>query len=209
VDDEWRVEVELDDQEHGYSLSERLRSLDLDDEARKRLGERVIVTRDGSRLFLYAGDESSSHEAERVIRELAEADGLSADIAVTRWHPVEQAWKDASLPLPSSEEEEQAEYEAREQAEMEEAEREGEFDWEVHVDLADRSETVELARRLSDEGHPVTRRWSYLIVPALTEERAAEMAEWLRSQVPDGTPVEVRPRFDEPASPLFVFLRAR
>ena len=46
--EEWRVEVELGDDQHHLTLGERLRSLDLDDEARKRLGDRVIVTRDGT-----------------------------------------------------------------------------------------------------------------------------------------------------------------
>ena len=36
--DEWRVEVALDEDQHGTSLGERLRSLDLDDQARRRLG---------------------------------------------------------------------------------------------------------------------------------------------------------------------------
>ena len=52
ADEDWRIEVELDDEEQGYSLMERLRAGDLDDEARARLGERVVVSRDGSRLFL-------------------------------------------------------------------------------------------------------------------------------------------------------------
>ena len=48
TDDEWRVEVELDEDQHGTSLGERLRTLDLDDQARKRLGGSVIVTRSTS-----------------------------------------------------------------------------------------------------------------------------------------------------------------
>ena len=51
MDDGFRVEVELDDDEHGYSIRERLRALDLDDRARERLGRGVLVTRDGPRLF--------------------------------------------------------------------------------------------------------------------------------------------------------------
>ena len=35
--DEWRVAVKLEADEEGHSLGERLKSLDLDDEARKRL----------------------------------------------------------------------------------------------------------------------------------------------------------------------------
>ena len=51
-EDGFRVEVSLDDEEHGYSAAERLRAVDLDDEARERLGSSVMVTRDGPRLFL-------------------------------------------------------------------------------------------------------------------------------------------------------------
>ena len=54
MDDEWRVEVALSAEGEGLSLGERLRTLDLDDEARERLGGRVVVTRDGARMFLYA-----------------------------------------------------------------------------------------------------------------------------------------------------------
>ena len=54
MSDEWRVEVELGDEQHHLTLGERLRTLDLDDEARSRLGDRVIATRDGDHMFLYA-----------------------------------------------------------------------------------------------------------------------------------------------------------
>ena len=69
TEDEFRVEVELDDDEHHLTLGERLRAVDLDDEARERLGSRVIVTRDGSHLFLYANSQASCEEAERVVSE--------------------------------------------------------------------------------------------------------------------------------------------
>src|SRR5436309_15771438 len=88
--DEWRVEVDLDDEQHGFTLGERLRSLDLDDEARERLGDRVVVTRDGAKMFLYAATEEQAREAERVARDLVAAEGLSAEIALTRWHPDEE-----------------------------------------------------------------------------------------------------------------------
>lgn len=102
TEDEFRVEVELDDEEHGFSLGERLRAFDLDDEARERLGSRVIVTRDGSHLFLYANTRESAAEAERVVRELLEADELTATVRATRWHPVAEQWRDADEPLPET-----------------------------------------------------------------------------------------------------------
>jgi hypothetical protein len=92
--DEWRVEVELGDEGHGLTLGERLGSLDLDDEARERLGGNVIVTRDGSRMFLYAGSEDAAREAMRVIEELIAAEGLEAEVEVTHWDPGDHAWED-------------------------------------------------------------------------------------------------------------------
>jgi hypothetical protein len=206
VEDEFRVEVELDDDEHGYSLGERLRALDLDDDARERLGRRVLVTRDGSRLFLYATSDAQAREAAELVRSLADADELSAEIRVTRWHPIERAWKDASVPLPRTPEEEEAEYAAREAAEAEEAAIEGEYDWQVVVHLPGRDEAVELADRLRRDGVPVARRWRYVRAGALTEERAEELAERLRRELPDDVDVYVEPNLSDVRLPAFQFL---
>lgn len=191
MDDEFRVEVELDDDEHGFSLGERLRALDLDDDARERLGSSVLVTRDGSRLFLYAGSEEQSREAERVVRELIAADDLTADLAVTRWHPVEEEWKDAAIPLPATEAEEQAEEAAREAAEAEEARVEGRYDWEVVASLPSRGAAVELEARLAAEGIPTTRRWRYVVAGAVSEDEAFELADRLRAELPGDAEVRV------------------
>ena len=66
--EDFRVEVDLHDEAHGYPLRERLRALSLDDEARERLGGNVVVTRDGPRVFAYTSSEPQAGEAERVIR---------------------------------------------------------------------------------------------------------------------------------------------
>ncbi|CAN5638317.1 hypothetical protein BH10ACT11_BH10ACT11_19920 [soil metagenome] len=113
TDDEFRVEVALSEEEHGVSLGERLRTMDLDDEAQERLGSNAIVTRDGMHLFVYAGSIETAREAKRVVTELAEEDGLTADVSMTRWHPVEGSWKDAEAPLPDSEAERVAELKAK------------------------------------------------------------------------------------------------
>lgn len=115
VEDEFRVEVELAEEGHGLSLGERLRALDLDDEARERLGSRVIVTRDGSHLFLYASTRESCAEAERVVRELLSEEELSGKVESKRWHPAAGEWKDADEPLPDTPEALEAERRMREQ----------------------------------------------------------------------------------------------
>ena len=185
MEDEFRVEVDLDDHEHGYSLGERLRSLDLDDDARDRLEGGVMVTRDGPQLFLYAASEVAAREAERTMRELVEADGLSAEIKVTRWHPVEESWRDASEPLPATPEQERYEYTAREATAAAEARVEGRSDWHVVAHLPGRDQAAELADRLAQHGVPVRRRWRYVVADALNEERAQELERRLRSELPD------------------------
>ncbi len=205
VSDEFQVEIELDDNAHGYPLRERLRARDFDDEARKRLGRDIMVTRDGSRIFLYAGSEEQAREAERTVRALAEEDELTVDITVTRWHPVEEAWKDAALPLPATAEEEQAEYAAREAAEAAEASETHEYDWHVLANFSERDDARALAERLTDEGLPVAQRWRHVVVGALTEERAEEIANRLRAEVPDAE-VSVEVNLNELRLPQFLFL---
>lgn len=191
MNDEFRVEVELDDDEHGYSIRERLRALDLDDDVRDRLGSSVLVTRDGSRLFLYAASEEQAREAERVVRELVAEDGLTAEVAVTRWHPAEEEWKDASIPLPATPEEEQAEEAARDATEAEEARVEGRYDWQVVARVPSRDEAVELATRLAAEGVPAMRRWRYVVAGAVSEDQAFELADRLRAELPEDAEVHV------------------
>jgi hypothetical protein len=90
--DEYRVEVELKDAQHELTFWERLRSLDLDDHARKRLGGRVTITRDGSQMFMYASTEQDAREAEKTMRELVADDDLDADYSQTRWNAETQSW---------------------------------------------------------------------------------------------------------------------
>jgi len=209
VSDEWRVEVALEAERHGLDLSERLRGRELDDEARKRLGGRVIVTRDGPKVFLYSSGEGEAREAERVVGELLADHELSAEVRLTRWHPIEETWKDASIPLPRTGEEESAERERKVSAEAREVAEEGEFDWEVRVELEGHRATADLAERLEAEGLHVVRRWRYLLVGVLTEEGGSELADRILAEAPPGASARVEPRFSEPTHPLLVFFESR
>ena len=204
-EDEWRVEIDLADEAHGFGLGERFRAHDLDDQARKRLGQRIVVTRDGPHVFLYAGDEAGAQEAEQVARELVEADDLSAEIAVTRWHPLEEEWKDASIPLPRSDEEQREELERREETEQ----REGTYDWLVKIDMPSRSEAEKLEELLKGEGLSVHRRWRYLTVDIATEENAHELASRLRDLAPAEAEITVDANPDDIPTPVFVLLESR
>jgi hypothetical protein len=205
---EWRVEIDLDDEAHGFGIGERLRAHSLDDEARKRLGGRVVVTRDGPRVFLYAGREAEAREAEAVARELVANDDLSAEITVTRWHPVAEEWQDATAPLPATEAEEREEAREKESHEHSEAVEEDSYDWLVKAELPSRDLAAALEERLRAEGLPVHRRWKYLTVEVLTEELANDLGARLRDETPDGEVwIEANP--DDIPSPTFVLLESR
>jgi hypothetical protein len=83
-DEEFKVEVELGDEAHHLSFWERLRSLDVDDEARQRLGDRVTVTRDGNWIQLYTRTLQDAREAERTVRELVQAEDITAEYTISR-----------------------------------------------------------------------------------------------------------------------------
>jgi hypothetical protein len=207
--DEWRVEVELEDEDGGFGLVDRLRAHDLDDEARERLGGRAMVTREGRRLFVYASNQAEAREGERVIKELAAEDDLVAQTALTRWHPVEEAWKDAAIPLPRTKAEERGELERHEEAEWQEAADEGSYDWLVKVALPSRGEAAEIEEELRSEGLPAQRRWRYVTIDVITDEQANELAARLRDQLPSDAEVSVEANPDDIPSPPFVLLESR
>ena len=203
---EWRVEVDLEADEHGLSLGERLRSLDLDDEARKRLGGSVIVTRDGLNLFAYAWHEQGAQEAERVIRDLMEEDELAGRVSVTRWHPDAEEWRPADEPLPEAELDRIEEQLARERAGEVEHTQTGQYPWEVVIDLPDLRSTRELSKELIERGLPVKRRFKYLLVGQPSEEKAIELGRSFVGKVPEGSHVSVRGNPHDLSSPGFVLL---
>jgi hypothetical protein len=98
ADDEFRVEVDIHESVHGQ-LTERLRSLDLDDEVQKRLGDRVIVSRDGEKLFVYTQTAEAAKEAENVVQAVLSEDGLEGEVRRRHWNPDERFWQDADEPL--------------------------------------------------------------------------------------------------------------
>jgi len=132
--------------------------------------------------------------------------GLTAGIRVTRWHPVAEEWRDASLPLPSSSAAEEREYEEREAAETQEARAEGEFDWRVVAELSTRDGAGDLARRLTEEGLPAKRRWRYVMVGVVTEERAEELAERLRGELDESADVWVQADIGDVVAGPFQFI---
>src|SRR5262245_247768 len=203
--DEWRVEVNLEGDEHGSSLGGPRHSLDPANAARERLGGSVIVTRDGPHVFLYAWHEESVREAERVVRELMDDMGLAGEVELKRWHPIADEWRPADEPLPEDDAEIAAEEAIAEKAGQEEGAA-GDFPWQVVIDLPHVGDTRELAKELEGRGLDVKRRFKYLLVGAASEETATEIGESLEGKVPDGSHVSVRANPRDRPQASFVWL---
>jgi hypothetical protein len=191
--EDWRVTVDFEDEGDGTQLAERLAAIELAAEERDQLGDRVVVSRDGPRVFLYADTEERAHAALAAVTRELEAEGRQAVSSLDRWHPVEQEWKDASVPLPRTEEEVRAEHERRQEREAAESLEKGWAQWEVRVELPSHDQTIALADRLEAEGNPVVRRYTFLLIGALNQDDAHALAQRLEDDVPEGARIEVEP----------------
>jgi hypothetical protein len=188
--DDFRLQIELDASGDGFSFAESMRELSLERDARKRLGDRVAVSADGPRVFVYTDTEGAAQEARRVIGPLLAEHGLTdSALRLTRWHPEEERWEPIDKPLPSTPEEQAAEHAAEEAGETAQSAEQGFAEWEVRVELPSHRETVQFADRLEQEGIPVLRRWTFLLVGAPNEDHAQALAQRIESEAPHGSKV--------------------
>jgi hypothetical protein len=151
------------------------------------------VSRDGPRVFLYADSEDQARSVHQTAQARIETEGRSGITALERWHPVEQAWKNASVPLPESAEEARAEHERLQEREAAESLEKGRAEWEVRIELPTHEDTVGLAERLESQGVPVVRRHTFLLAGALNEDDAHALAQRLEVEAPKGARIEVEP----------------
>ena len=170
MNDDWRIRIELEE-EHAEGLLDRL-GLDLGSEARhladELQGRRLVVSRDGETLFVYAGSRTEAERAHDVIEAQLRDDGAEARVGrIEHWLADEDRWDDEPP------QEFDAEQEVRD---------EGLSPWEVRVEASSPQEAQALGDKLQAEGHGVVRRHTYVLVGAATEEEARELAKRLHGE---------------------------
>ena len=153
----------------------------------------MIVSRDGPRVYLYADSEEPAREVMRTVSARIEQEGHAAVTVLERWHPVEQVWKDGSVPLPDTPEGLAEEHQRLQEREAAESAETGAAQWEVRIELGTHEETVALAERLESEGIPIVRRHTFLLAGAANEDDARALAERIRGEAPENAKVEVEP----------------
>jgi hypothetical protein len=172
VADDYRIRIEVEDEDESWL--ERL-GLELGSEAAELAREledrRLVVSRDGDEIFVYASSPEEAERARSVIQAELRDQGLSAVTGpVEHWLDEEDRWSDE----PPGETWE------------EEALDRGFAPWEVRVDLPSHAAARELADRLEQEGYPVERRWRYLIAGASSREDADALAARVHGAVEPG-----------------------
>jgi len=143
-------------------------------------------------VFLYADSLDAAEHARAVAQQALQAGGVVGEVLMSRWHPLEDRWEDASLPLPATEPAREAEHARLEQLETEESLQTHEPEWEVYVTLPTHHDARELAERLRGEGIPTKQLWRHLLVGANDEDDAISLAGRIRAEAPAGS--EIHPQ---------------
>ncbi len=210
MNDEWRLQIDVREPGHARSLTERLGAAELQHELSESFQDRLIVSGEGSRLFVYAGTREQAEQARAVIERLDSENEWDVTAQLAHWHPEAERWEDPDLPLPEGDAARLAEHQELIAAEREEAEERGEPEFEVRVDLPSHGEAARFAELLRAEGLPAVRRWKYLVVGAADEDSAKALAERLRTEAPGGSEVTVEGSgqvawAERPSNPFAVF----
>jgi hypothetical protein len=171
--DDWRIRIELPDEEGAHGFLERLglaRGLagELAHELRE---QRLAVSHDGNTVFVYASSGMQAEQASRVVEHELEDEGLTPIRLVTEhWLADEERWDDEP-PQPTWEQDEVAR---------------GYAPWEVRVESKTLREAHDLAEQLRAEGYGVSRTFTYVFAGTETRQQAIELARRIHGEVEPG-----------------------
>jgi len=172
--DDWRIRIEVEEEEHARGLLERLGG-ELSSEAHELAqdleAQRLAVSRDGETVFVYAATRAAAEKAHAVVEAELRSESVEARTSrVEHWLESEERWDDDP---------------PTETWEQEELDR-GYAPWEVRVDCGSHEKARDLAARLEDEGYRPERRFTYLIVGTASKEDAEVLATRLHGEVETG-----------------------
>lgn len=151
MNDDWRLQIEFVDEGPKDHLLDRLDAKDLEHDLSEAFHDRVIVSRNGTTIFLYAGNREQAEKARSLVERLTREDEEEVEIDFKRWHPTAEDWEDPDKPLPAGAAAKLAEHRRLIERERTEAEKQGRPEFEVRVDLPSRREAIDFAERIEGE----------------------------------------------------------
>ena len=171
--DDWRIRIELPDEEGARGLLDRLglRQTDAEDLAEELREHRLAVSQDDDTVFVYAASGMQAEQAGRIVEEeLQEADLTPQRLITERWLREEERWDDDP-----------------EQPDVEEELLDrGYAPWEVRVETESLGAAHDLAEQLRGEGYDVSRTFRYVIAGTATRDEAVELARRVHGHVEPG-----------------------
>jgi hypothetical protein len=187
--DDWRIRIELPDEEGAAGLLDKLglRRGDAEELADELREHRLAVSRDGDTVFVYASTGMQAEQASRVVEKELNEEGLMPTRFVTeRWLRDDERWDDE--PDTGDVEEDLL--------------RRGYAPWEVRVECESLAEADKLAEQLRAEGFDVSRTFTYVIAGTADREQAVELAKRVHGQVEPGGELVYEV---QPSNPFAVF----
>jgi hypothetical protein len=197
MNDDWRLLVDLDEEGLAHELTSRLEAFDVAHDLKTTFGDRVIVSRDGPKVFCYTDTLEQAQAAERAIRAVAIKHGWSLGCTIERWHPAAERWAAPDEPLPVGPVDAAVERAELVEREREESAEQGYPEYEVRVRCPSPDAALDLATRLRMEGITAVQRREFLVVGAPDEDAAAALAERIRREAPAGAGVSAEASLPE------------
>jgi hypothetical protein len=193
MNDDWRLQIDPQEDAHAGQLIGHLDAGALKHELSEAFHDRVIVSRERHepRVFLYAGTREQAEAARKLIDSLARQHGWTLSTELRHWHPTAEAWEEPDKPLPDSDLALRAEHQEEIAAEDKKVREQGYPEFEVRVEFPSHRDAVSFRQKLRDEGFSSVHRWKYLLVGAIDEDEAKQLAERLREEAPEGSEIKV------------------
>jgi hypothetical protein len=210
MNDDWRVQIDAADEGQAILLVEGLEAAEDEHGLGDEFHDRLIVSREGARIFLYAGTREQAEAARVLVAEMAAKNDWDIEMDLKHWHHEAEEWEDPDLPLPEGDAARAAEHQELVAAERREVAEGAPPQYEVRVDLPSHRDAAHFEEMLRAEGLPSVRRWKYLVVGAADEDTARQLASRLETEAPPGSKVTVEGNakvvYDErPPNPFAIF----
>ena len=180
--EDWRLTISCASEAEAARIIADLHAREVRSELRDALGGRVAVSGDGPNVFVYADTRRAAEAASGALRDALEAADSTAEPRLDRWHPLEERWEDAALPLPQTDAERRAERERLDAEEDAVSLATGVAQWEVRIELPSHGDAERLADELEGGGRSVVRRAAFLLVGANDQDDAQALARHLEGR---------------------------
>jgi hypothetical protein len=209
VSENWRLAIDLREDGHARALIDRLEAVELKHDLASSFHDQVFLDRHGAEVRAYSSDQVQAEKVEELVNSLADKHGWQIETKLFEWDEAETEWVATSKDI-SHDARHGAAHKKVISDERASSLAHGYPDWEVKVECPSHHDVLALSETLTKENISNAHRWRYLVIGALDEDQANQLAERVRKEAPEGTTTLVQGSrqatlADRPANPFAVF----